>query len=253
MPSNTYSKDHTKLFTGTSETSKAWFIIHFLSVLIHFRIRTKHKIEPHGNKKIISWYMFSIRFTRKIKHSYKTTKKSLYDVCVFKCRLQLMEGKSVSLCDFWKTSTNWRSLWLVSCRCYHPHTFQKIYHPTIESKKAKPIEVVYWICLCEQEPSREGGTESRSKWTWRHFWWKDQRRRGICGPKQIPVPRTPSKGAITVHYLSVLVEKSVIKPNSNTLPYFYRIIGVNTVSVENVSSTETFANRRTYAWDQSDW
>ena len=29
----------------------------------------------------------------------------------------------------------------------------KIYHPTIESKKAKPIVVVYWICLCEQEPS----------------------------------------------------------------------------------------------------
>ena len=28
----------------------------------------------------------------------------------------------------------------------------KIYHPTIESKKAKPIEVVYWICLCKQEP-----------------------------------------------------------------------------------------------------
>ena len=32
---------------------------------------------------------------------------------------------------------------------------------------------------------------------------------------------------------------SEIKPTSNTLPYFYRIIGVNTVSVENVSSTET--------------
>ena len=31
----------------------------------------------------------------------------------------------------------------------------------------------------------------------------------------------------------------MIKPNCNTLPYFYRIIGVNTVSVENVSSTET--------------
>ena len=107
MPSNTYSKDHTKRFTRISEISKARFIIHFLSVLIHFRIRTKHKIEPHGNKKRISWYMFSIRFTRKIKHSYKTTKKkSLYDVCVSKCLLQLMEGKSVSLCDFWKTSTN---------------------------------------------------------------------------------------------------------------------------------------------------
>ena len=39
--------------------------------------------------------------------------------------------------------------------------------------------------------------------------------------------------------MSVLVEKSDIKPNCNTLPYFYRIIGVNTVSVENVSSTET--------------
>ena len=82
MPSNTYSKDHTKRFTRISEISKARFIIHFLSVLIHFRIRTKHKIEPHGNKKRISWYMFSIRFTRKIKHSYKTTKKNLYDVCV---------------------------------------------------------------------------------------------------------------------------------------------------------------------------
>ena len=65
----------------------------------------------------------------------------------------------------------------------------------------------------------------------------------LCGPKQIPVPRTPSKGAITVHYRSVLVEKSVIKPNSNTLPYFYRIIGVNTVLVENVSSTETLPTR----------
>ena len=66
--------------------------------------------------------------------------------------LQLMEGKSVSLCDFWKTSTNWHSPWLVSCGCNHPRTFQNI-PPTIESKKAKPIVVVYWICLCEQEPS----------------------------------------------------------------------------------------------------
>ena len=33
--------------------------------------------------------------------------------------------------------------------------------------------------------------------------------------------------------------KSEIKPTSNTLPYFYRIIGVLTVLVENVSSTET--------------
>ena len=43
------------------------------------------------------------------------------------------------------------------------------------------------------------------------------------GQQQIPVPRTPSKGGDPVHYLSVLVEKSEIKPNSNTLPYFYRI------------------------------
>ena len=50
--------------------------------------------------------------------------------------LQLMEGKSVSLCDFWKTSTNWRSLWLVSCRCYHPHIFQK-YTTQQSSQKSK--------------------------------------------------------------------------------------------------------------------
>ena len=35
------------------------------------------------------------------------------------------------------------------------------------------------------------------------------------------------------------MKRSLIKPNCNTLPYFYRIIGVNTVSVENVSSAET--------------
>ena len=78
MPSYTYSKDHTKLFTGH------WMgvdkIVGATQALksrkkVHFRIRTKHKIEPQGNKKRISWYMFSIRFTRKIKHSYKTTKK----------------------------------------------------------------------------------------------------------------------------------------------------------------------------------
>ena len=63
------------------------------------------------------------------------------------------------------------------------------------------------------------------------------------GQQQIPVPRTPSKGGDPVHYLSVLVEKSEIKPNSNTLPYFYHIIGVNTVLVENVSSTETLPTR----------
>ena len=48
-----------------------------------------------------------------------------------------------------------------------------------------------------------------------------------------------TKGPFTVQYLSVLVERSLIKPNCNTLPYFYRIIGVFTVSVENVSSAET--------------
>ena len=37
--------------------------------------------------------------------------------------------------------------------------------------------------------------------------------------------------------------KSEIKPTSNTLPYFYRIIGVLTVLVENVSSTETVPTR----------
>ena len=61
----------------------------------------------------------------------------------------------------------------------------------------------------------------------------------ISGPKRDPVQETLTKGPITVQYLSVLVERSLIKPNCNTLPYFYRIIGVNTVSVENVSSTET--------------
>ena len=70
----------------------------------------------------ISWHMFSIRSTRKIKHSYKTTKlqkKSIHDICcisykttklqkkvfmiyVIHVRLNvaLMEGESVPLCDF---------------------------------------------------------------------------------------------------------------------------------------------------------
>ena len=34
------------------------------------------------------------------------------------------------------------------------------------------------------------------------------------GQQQIPVPRTPSKGGDPVHYLSVLVEKSEIKPTA---------------------------------------
>ena len=50
--------------------------------------------------------------------------------------LQLMEGKSVPLGDLWKTSINWCSLWLVSCRCHHSRTFQK-YTAQQSSQKSK--------------------------------------------------------------------------------------------------------------------
>ena len=42
--------------------------------MVHFRIRTKHKIELHGNKKRISCYMFRIRLLQEGRRSYKTTK-----------------------------------------------------------------------------------------------------------------------------------------------------------------------------------
>ena len=93
MPSNTYRKDHIKLFTGISETSKAWFIIHFLSVLIHFRIRTKHKIELHGNKKRTSCYMFRIRLLPRRK-----SRKTLHVKIRAKHKIKLYSNKKRISC-----------------------------------------------------------------------------------------------------------------------------------------------------------
>ena len=154
MPSNTYSKDHTKLFTGISETSKAWFIIHFLSVLIHFRIRTKHKIELHGNKKRISCYMFSIWILQKGRWSYKTTKlqKKAFMIYVYMFYVAI-NGREICIPLWFLENIHQLTQPIARLLQMLPSSYiSKIYHLTIESKKAKPIEVVYWICLCEQDP-----------------------------------------------------------------------------------------------------
>ena len=92
-------------------------------------------------------------------------------------------------------------------------------HVGIWGKICLLLKGIVWLMKSEEREERRTGASG----TWRHFWRKDQRRRGIRGPKQRPVWGMPSKGPITVHYGSVLVEKWSIKPNCNTLPYFYRI------------------------------
>ena len=72
------------------------------------------------------------------------------------------------------------------------------------------------------EERREGGTKNRSKWNLKTLLAERSTKERNKRAKD-RFARTPSKGPITVHYVSVLVEKSDIKPNCNTLPYFYRI------------------------------
>ena len=61
----------------------------------------------------------------------------------------------------------------------------------------------------------------------------------ISGPKRDPVQEMLTKGAITVQYLSVLVERSLIKPTATQCLVSIVSLVSDTVSVENVSSAET--------------
>ena len=61
----------------------------------------------------------------------------------------------------------------------------------------------------------------------------------ISGPKRDPVQETLTKGPITVQYLSVLVERSLIKPTATHCLVSIVSLVSDTVSVENVSSAET--------------
>ena len=61
----------------------------------------------------------------------------------------------------------------------------------------------------------------------------------VCGSKRDPVEKTLTKGPFTVQYLSVLVERSLIKPTATHCLISFVSLVSDTVSVENVSSAET--------------
>ena len=85
-------------------------------------------------------FMIYVALATKLQN-YK--KKSIHNIC-YSCMFRrcINGGGTCTPLWFLKTSTNWHSLEPVSCGCNHPHALKNI-PPTIESKNAKPIVVVY--------------------------------------------------------------------------------------------------------------